>query len=51
MIILGIILAIIGALASIPILTTIGVILIVVGLVLLLVGRGGRKIGGRSHWF
>ena len=51
MIILGIILLLIGVIAAIPILTTIGLILIVVGVVLLLVGRGGRKIGGRSHWF
>ncbi len=41
MVVLGIILALIGWLASIPILLTLGVILIVVGLVLNLVPIGG----------
>ena len=50
-IILGLILFLIGALASIPILQTIGIVLLVVGLVLLLLGRSGRSIGGRKHWF
>jgi len=51
MIILGIILILIGWLASIPILTTIGVILVVVGLVLMLLGATGRAVGGRRHWY
>ncbi|WP_200807432.1 DUF6131 family protein [Demequina sp. NBRC 110053] len=51
MIILGLILFLIGVLASIPILTTIGIVLLVVGLVLMLLGRSGRSIGGRKHWF
>ena len=51
MIILGLILFLIGLLASIPILQTIGIVLAVVGLILLLVGRTGRSIGGRKHWF
>ena len=41
MVVLGIILALIGWLASIPILLTLGVILVVVGLVLNLVPIGG----------
>ncbi|HET7532244.1 MAG TPA: DUF6131 family protein [Nocardioidaceae bacterium] len=51
MIILGIILVLIGWLASISILTTIGIILIVVGLVLALLGAMGRAVGGRKHWY
>jgi Family of unknown function (DUF6131) len=51
MIILGLILAIIGAVAGIPILTTIGVILIVVGVVLWILGRTGRAVGGRAHYW
>ena len=51
MIVLGIILLVIGWLASIGILQTLGVILIVVGLVLMLLGRLGRPVGGRAHWF
>lgn len=51
MIILGLILAIVGYLLGIGILTTLGVILIVIGLVLLLIGAVGHPVGGRRHWF
>jgi hypothetical protein len=51
MIILGIILILIGWLASIPVLTTIGVILVVIGLVLMLLGATGRAVGGRRHYY
>lgn len=51
MIILGIILVLIGYLASIPVLTTIGVILIVIGAVLWILGATGRAVGGRSHYW
>jgi hypothetical protein len=50
-IILGIILLLIGLLAKISILTTIGIIVLVVGLVLLLLGSTGRAVGGRKHYF
>ncbi len=43
MVILGLILLIIGLLASIPVLTWIGVILLVVGVVLNLVPIGGTR--------
>ena len=52
MITLGIILLVIGLLvASLKVLVTIGVVLIVVGLILALMGRSGRSVGGRSHWW
>lgn len=51
MIILGVILLIIGFVASIPILWTIGIILVVVGAILAVLGATGRAIGGRKHWF
>jgi bacteriorhodopsin len=51
MITLGIILLVIGLLAGIPILTTIGVILAVIGGVLVLLGATGRAVGGRSHYW
>lgn len=51
MITLGVILIILGALLNIGLLYTIGAILAVVGLVLLLVGRAGNAVGGRSHWY
>ncbi len=51
MIILGVILLIIGLIAHFPILWTIGIILVIVGVVLMLLGRSGRAVGGRNHWF
>jgi hypothetical protein len=48
---LGIILLLIGFIAHIPILWTIGVVLLVIGVVLLVLGRAGRQIGGRKHYF
>jgi hypothetical protein len=51
MIILGIILLIIGFVASIPILWTIGIIVLVIGLVLALLGMAGRAVGGRRHYY
>jgi hypothetical protein len=40
-----------GFLLAIPILWTIGIILLVVGLVFLLLGSTGRRIGGRAHYW
>ncbi len=51
MIILGIILLVVGFIAKISILWTIGIILIVVGAILFLLGSTGRAVGGRKHWF
>lgn len=51
MIILGVVLFIIGFVASIPILQTIGVILVVVGIVLAILGSAGRSVGGRRHYW
>lgn len=51
MIVLGLILLIIGFVASIPILWTVGIILVVVGAVLELLGATGRAVGGRRHYF
>jgi len=51
MIILGIVLLVIGILAKIPILETIGVILVVIGAVLWVLGSMGRAIGGRKHYY
>jgi uncharacterized membrane protein HdeD (DUF308 family) len=51
MIILGIILLVIGFIAKIPILWTIGIILVVIGAILVLLGTAGREIGGRRHWY
>ena len=51
MIILGIILLVLGFVFGIPILWTIGIILIVVGAVLTILGATGRAIGGRKTWY
>jgi hypothetical protein len=51
MIVLGVVLLIIGLLAKISILWTVGIVLVVIGAVLLLVGMGGREIAGRRHWY
>lgn len=51
MIVLGVILLIIGFIVSIPILWTIGIVLVVAGLILALLGSTGRAIGGRRHYF
>ncbi len=51
MIILGIILALLGALLDIQIILYIGIILIVVGAVLFLLGSTGRAVGGRRHFW
>ena len=51
MIILGLVLLVIGFVAKIAILQTLGVILLVVGAVLMLLGSTGRAVGGRSHYY
>ncbi len=51
MIILGIVLLIIGFVAGIPILWTIGVILLLIGLALWVLGSIGHQVGGRRHYF
>jgi Family of unknown function (DUF6131) len=51
MIVLGIVLLLIGLLLSIPILWTIGVVLVLVGAVLWILGATGRAVGGRNHYW
>ena len=51
MIILGLILLLLGLLTGIGILWSIGVVLVIVGAVLMLLGRSGRRIGGRAHYY
>ena len=51
MIILGVILLVIGFVASISILWTIGIVLVAVGLVLWLMGALGHAVGGRNHYW
>ena len=51
MIVLGLILLLLGLLFGIGILWTIGLVLLVVGLILMLLGRSGRAVGGRAHYW
>lgn len=51
MIIVGLVLAVLGALFAIPIVETVGIVLLVVGVALLLLGAVGRPVGGRRYWF
>ena len=51
MIILGIILLIVGFVAHISILWTIGIILLIVGVILAILGATGRAVGGRKVWY
>jgi hypothetical protein len=50
-IVLGVVLLIIGFIAHVGIIWTLGIILVVVGAVLALLGGTGRQIGGRAHWY
>ena len=51
MIALGVILLIIGFVAGIPVLWSIGIVLVLIGAVLAVAGAAGREIGGRRHWY
>lgn len=51
MIVLGLIALLVGYLASIGILVTVGWVLIAVGIILLLIGAVGNGVGGRKYWY
>ncbi len=51
MIVLGIVLLVIGFIAKISILWTIGIVVLVIGLALMLMGRAGHAVGGRRHYY
>jgi hypothetical protein len=51
MIVLGLILVVVAYLVGIPILYTLGVILLVVGVILLLLGVTGHSIGPSRYYF
>jgi membrane-bound ClpP family serine protease len=50
-IVLGVVLLIIGFIAHVGIIWTLGIILVVIGAVLALLGTTGRQVGGRAHWY
>ncbi|MDP9115723.1 MAG: DUF6131 family protein [Actinomycetota bacterium] len=51
MIVLGVLLLLIGFVAKIAIVWTLGIIVLVVGAVLAIAGATGRELGGRRHWY
>ena len=51
MIALGLILLLIGFLAHIGIVWTLGIVVLVVGVVLFALGSAGHAIGGRRHYW
>ncbi|MEU3372640.1 DUF6131 family protein [Streptomyces sp. NPDC006660] len=51
MIVLGVILLVVGFVAGISILWTIGVILVVLGVILWILGSVGHAVGGRRHYW
>ena len=51
MIILGIILLIIGFIANIAIVWTIGIVVLLIGAILAVLGMVGHAVGGRKHYF
>ncbi len=51
MIILGVILLAAGFFLSLPILWTIGIVVVVIGLGLIVAGSTGHAVAGRRHYF
>jgi hypothetical protein len=51
MIVLGIILFVVGYVLPLPLLITIGWILVVIGAILWILGAVGRPVAGRRVWF
>lgn len=51
MIVLGVVLLIIGFIAKVAIIWTLGIIVVVIGAILAIAGFAGREIGGRKHWY
>jgi hypothetical protein len=51
MIVVGVVLLLARFLLAMPILWTLGVIVLVVGVLLMLLGSMGRAVGGRRHYY
>jgi hypothetical protein len=48
---LGVVLLLIGFPLGVPILWSIGMILLIIGVVLWALGSAGRAVGGRKHYY
>jgi hypothetical protein len=50
-ILLGIVVVILGLIVGMPLLWTVGMIVLAVGIVLALFGTAGHAVGGRTHYW
>jgi hypothetical protein len=48
---IGVVLMLVGFILTVPILWTVGMLLVVVGAVLWILGAVGREVGGRRHYY
>ena len=51
MMLVGILFMLIGFIAKITLVWTLGILVLVVGAVLAVAGRGGHQVAGRRHWY
>lgn len=51
MIVLGVVLMVLGLLLGIPILWSVGIVLLIIGVILAVLGSIGRPFGGRRHYY
>ena len=51
MILLGIVLIVLGYVLPLPILYTLGWVLVVIGVLLFILGAVGHPVAGRRYWF
>ncbi|NNN08065.1 MAG: hypothetical protein HKL85_02590 [Acidimicrobiaceae bacterium] len=51
MVIIGAVLMLVGFLLGVPILWSVGVIVLIIGIVLWLMGTMGHMVGGRRHYY
>ncbi|MBF6328457.1 DUF6131 family protein [Nocardia transvalensis] len=51
MIIVGVVLLVAGFILGMPLLVTAAIVLLVIGLALMIAGRTGHAVGGRSHYY
>lgn len=51
MIAVGLVLMLLGFVLGVPILWSLGILVLLIGLVLLVLGSTGRAVGGRRHYY
>jgi hypothetical protein len=51
MILIGLVLLVLGLVLAIPLLWTLGIIVLIIGLALMILGSVGHAVGGRRHYW